>query len=293
MSISISQTDNVGLTVESDPLALKIANNLSDLTDTSAARTSLGVPMFGATADVNSPSSTTKAASIANVREMMLSNGYQFLYLAVGQSGTALSGYYNSNGGRFKDYATSTTSGSYGQWTLDTATSSIGYAGYTRGANLNVHDWSKKIWISGRCLYGVWASSAGIGDANTFARINLGGKNALGFGDLVATFKGVGWKFAGGGTSPLVLTVVNASGTRVDVTSSFTPVAKEAFDWVIYSDGTGNVTLYVNDTQVATTASGPTGTTNNGLYTEGCDATGTASNSMSISTFGTKIYHST
>jgi hypothetical protein len=266
-------------------------NNTTALATT--AFVTAAVPAFGATADVNSPSSTTKAASIANVREMMLSPGYQLLYLAVGQSGTALSGYYNSNGGRFKDYASSTVSGSYGQWTFDTAGSSIGYAGYTRGANLNVHDWSKKIWIVGRCLYGVWSSSAGIGDANTFARINLGGKNGLSSGDLIASFKGVGWKFAGGGTSPLVLTVANASGTLVNVTSSFTPVAKQAFDWAIYSDGTGNVTLYVNDAQVATTALGPTGTTNNGLYIEGCDATATATSYISISTFGTKIYHST
>jgi hypothetical protein len=224
---------------------------------------------------------------------MMLSPGYQLLYLAVGQSGTGSSGYYNSNGGRFKDYSSSTTALSYGQWTLDTANSSIGYAGYTRGANLNVHNWSKKIWIVGRCLYGVWSSAAGIGDANTFARINLGGKNGFGSGDLIATFKGVGWKFAGGGTSPLVLTVANSGGTLVNVTSSFTPVAKEAFDWAIYSDGTGNVTLYVNDAQVATTALGPTGTTNYGLYIEGCDATATATSAISISTFGTKIYHST
>jgi hypothetical protein len=43
MSISISQTDKVGLTVESDPNALKIANNLSDITNTAAARTNLAI----------------------------------------------------------------------------------------------------------------------------------------------------------------------------------------------------------------------------------------------------------
>ena len=250
------------------------------------------VPSFGATADINEPSSTTKAASIANVRDMLLSPGYQFLYLAVGVSGTNLSGYYSSNGGRFKDYASSTTAGSYGQWTLDTNASSIGYAGYTRGDNLNVHNWSKKIWMTGRCLYGVWSTSAGIGDANTFARVNLGGKNGFGSGDISATLKGIGWKFAGGGTSPLVLTVSNGS-TLTNVTSSFTPVAKQAFDWTIYSDGAGNVTLYVNDSQVATTALGPTGTQSYGLYIEGCDATATATTAISISTFGTKIYHGT
>jgi len=41
MSISISQTDNVGLTVESDPLALKIASNLSDLASAHTGRVNL------------------------------------------------------------------------------------------------------------------------------------------------------------------------------------------------------------------------------------------------------------
>jgi hypothetical protein len=250
------------------------------------------VPAFGATADINEPLSTTKAASIANVRNMMLSPGYQLLYLAVGVSGTSLGGYYNSNGGRFKDYANSTTGNSYGYWTLDTNASSIGYAGYTRGDNLHVHNWNKKIWMSGRCLYGVWSTSGGIGDTNGFARINLGGKNGFQAGDLVTAQKGIGWKFAGGGSSALVLTVTNGS-VRTDVTSSFTPVAKQAFDWSMYSDGAGNVTLFVNDTQVATTTLGPTGTQNFGLYMEGVDAIATTSAFMAISTFGTKIYHGT
>jgi hypothetical protein len=265
-------------------------NNTTALATT--AFVTAAVPAFGATADINEPLSTTKAASIANVRNMMLSPGYQLLYLAVGVSGTALSGYYSSNGGRFKDYANSTTANSYGYWTLDTNASSIGYAGYTRGDNLHVHNWNKKIWMTGRCLYGVWSNSLGIGDTNGFARINLGGKNGFQSGDILSSLKGIGWKFAGGGTSPLVLTVSDGYAVT-NVTSSFTPVAKQAFDWSMYSDGAGNVTLFVNDTQVATTTLGPTGTQAYGLYMEGVDAIATTSAYMSISTFGTKIYHGT
>lgn len=247
------------------------------------------VPTFGATADINSPSSTTKAASIDNVREMMLNPGYQLFYLGVGVSGTALSGYYNSNGGRYKDYQSSTTSGSYGQWCFDTNSSSQGYVGFTRGQTSNYHDWSKKIWLTGRCQIGTW-NSGGNGDVNGVARIGLGGRNGFGSGDFAV--HGIGWKVAGGGTSALVLTVHNGS-TLTNVTSSFTPTLRQAFDWKLYSDGAGNVTLYVNDSQVATTSSGPTGNTTNGLYFEGVDAIATVTTVFTLHTYGTKIYHST
>jgi hypothetical protein len=263
-------------------------NNTTALATT--AFVTAAVPAFGATVDINSPSSTTTAASIANVRDMMLSPGFQLLYLGVGVSGTALSGYYNSSGGRYKQYQNSATSGSYGQFTFDTSGSSMGYVGYTRGQSTNVHNWSKKIWLSGRCLIGNW-NSGGNGDANSIARINLGGKNGFGGGNLNSSFKGIGWNVAGGGSAVMNLQVSNGS-TVTTVASSFTPTLRQAFDWTLYSDGSGNVTLYINDSQVATTSAGPTGTMNNGLYLEGVDAIA-ASTAFTLETFGTKIYHGT
>ena len=263
-------------------------NNTTALATT--AFVTAAVPAFGATVDINSPSSTTKAASIANVRDMMLSPGFQLLYLGVGVSGTALSGYYNSQGGRYKQYQNSATSGSYGQFTFDTNGASIGYVGYTRGDSANVHNWSKKIWLSGRCMIGTW-NTGGNGDANSIARINLGGKNSFGSGNLSSSLRGIGWNVAGGGSAVMNLQVSNGS-TVTTVASSFTPTLRQAFDWTLYSDGSGNVTLYINDSQVATTSAGPTGTQSNGLYLEGVDAIG-ASTAFTLETFGTKIYHST
>jgi hypothetical protein len=263
-------------------------NNTTALATT--AFVTAAVPAFGATTDINEPLSTTKAASIANVRDMLLNPGFQLLYLGVGSSGTALSGYYNSSGGRYKQYQNSGTSGSYGQFTFDTSGSSIGYAGYTRGQSANVHNWSKKIWLSGRCLIGNW-NSGGNGDANSIARINLGGKNAFGGGNLNSSFRGIGWNVAGGGSAVINLQVSDAS-TVTTVASSFTPTLRQAFDWTLYSDGSGNVTLYINDSQVATTSAGPTGTQNFGLYIEGVDAIA-ASTAFTLETFGTKIYHAT
>jgi len=67
MSISISQTDNVGLTVESDPLALKTASNLSDLASAPTARTNLGVP-YATDAEVIASTSTSTVISPEDYR---------------------------------------------------------------------------------------------------------------------------------------------------------------------------------------------------------------------------------
>ena len=85
-----------------------------------------------------------------------------------------------------------------------------------------------------------------------------------------------------------------SDGTTVtSVTSSFTPTLRQMFDWKIYSDGTGNVTLYVNGSSVATTSAGPSGSTNAGLYFESVDATGGHAKALGLNTVGTKIYFST
>jgi hypothetical protein len=249
------------------------------------------VPSFAATADINSPSSTTKVMSPSNVVDMIISPNYQFLTLAVGVSGTGGGGYYNSNGGRYKDYQTVALTASYAQWCFDTNNSSQGFVGASRGQNLNTRDWSKRIIMSGRTQLGLWnGSAAQDGDANSFVRFGLGGKNSLGAGDISTSIRGIGWKLAGGGSAAIQLQVSNGS-TVTTVTSSFTPTVRVMFDWKIVSDGAGNVTLYVNDTSVATTSAGPTGTQSNGLYFEGTDALITATVPITMHHLGTKIYY--
>jgi hypothetical protein len=135
-------------------------------------------------------------------------------------------------------------------------------------------DFSKKIWISGKCTLAVSGATSYLGDANTMARITLGGYTGAATGEMIV--RGIGFKKVGGVSSNIVLTVHN--GTAVtDVTSSKAVAADETIDWVIYSDGTGNVTLYVDGTQVATTSSGPTGlgSTNGCIYNEQIEAVST------------------
>ena len=135
-------------------------------------------------------------------------------------------------------------------------------------------DFSKKIWISGKCALAVSGATSYLGDANTMARITLGGYTGVATGEMIV--RGIGFKKVGGVSSNIVLTVHNGTALT-NVTSSKAVAADETIDWVIYSDGTGNVTLYVDGTQVATTSSGPTGlgSTNGCIYNEQIEAVAT------------------
>jgi hypothetical protein len=250
------------------------------------------VPAFGAQADINEPLSSTKAASIENVREMLLSPAYQMFYQGLGVNGTSGAGAaVNANSGRWKEYiGPNSAVAGHAKGVFDTSAASIGFAGYQRGANLTTRNWSKKVWMAGRCMIGHFSLTTYNGSANSFARISLGGYTAIGAGDMSAASKGIGWRLQGGGSSVLELQVSNGS-TVTTVSSSFTPTLKQCFDWEIYSDGAGNVSLSVNDSQVATTTAGPTGTATSGLYMEGIDATASSTAAFIMNNLGTKIYY--
>jgi hypothetical protein len=147
-----------------------------------------------------------------------------------------------------------------------------GLAGFSYGwtglvaANMSAADWnkvdfSKKIWMSGVAMCGATLGATNyIGDSNTRNRVTLGGYNSDTIsGDM--SVKGIGWKKVGGTSSFFTLTVHNGT-TLTDVATSVTQTAGKVINWVIYSDGTGNVTLYIDGVQAATTSAGPTGTSN-------------------------------
>lgn len=142
-------------------------------------------------------------------------------------------------------------------------------------ANNQLIDFSKKMWLSGKACAGfTLGATSYMGDSNTMCRITLGGYNANGTGDM--TNKGIGWKKAGGTSSYFTLTVHNGT-TLTDVATTVQQSDKKVIDWLIYSDGTGNVTLYIDGAQAATTSAGPTGTTTAGwsFYREQVEATTT------------------
>ena len=96
-----------------------------------------------------------------------------------------------------------------------------------------------------------------ITDANFTWAWYHGKAEADGVGDLVR--RGFGWKMIGGAGSRFLLLQVHNGTTLTSVTSSYAVTANISFDWDVESDGSGNVTLYVNGTSVATSSAGPTG----------------------------------
>jgi len=102
-------------------------------------------------------------------------------------------------------------------------------------------------------------------DANTINRVLFGKASGSTTGEL--TLRGVGVRQIANGALELV---VHNGTTFTAVTSSFTPtVAQSSTDLRIVSDGAGNVTLFNNDTQIATTSAGPStaGASNNYFLT--------------------------
>ena len=128
-----------------------------------------------------------------------------------------------------------------------------------------------------------------IGDTNTFTRVTLGGYSAHTTGDM--TLMGIGWKKQGG-TSPFFTLTVHNGTTLTDVASSVQQSDGRVIDWVIYSDGTGNVTLYINGTQAATTTAGPTGisASGNATYREQVEAATTPAVRQVLESVGGWLY---
>jgi hypothetical protein len=108
------------------------------------------------------------------------------------------------------------------------------------------------------CLSVLMTSNQYVSDSNI--RCLLGKSLTDNNGNLDG--KGIGVRVTGTGVLELQ---VHDGTTLTNVSSSFTPVANQAFDVLVDSDGSGNVTLYVNGSSVATSSAGPTGNSVNTL----------------------------
>ena len=248
MSISISQTDNVGLTVESDPLALKIASNLSDLASFSASRTSLGVEYATNDQALIGISQTTTLNPLTSIISQMNTNVIQ---PNLAQFVSVLSGTGSAN---------AIVGGGSNGFGLTSPTTAVGYA--IRYVSPQI----KGVAITGNIQ---WTRPGGFcarlvnPNANTFqtqavARVSLGKQDVSVYAGA-PTARGIAVSYGASATSVLSALVLEVhDGTSLTtVTSSFTPTMNLSFDIAVYSDGLGNVTLYANGSQVATTAAGP------------------------------------
>ena len=269
-------------------------NNTTALATT--AFVTAAVPAIATTAQALIPTSTTVALSPDAGREMIMYPGYIQMYGGgnLGTSGTGAGATITFASQRWHALAGPNTSvAGYGAYVFDYTFSGIGMAAMTRGVTALGRKWNSKIWASGRTILGQYAetTSGFNGDANTTARVMVGGRSNLATGGMVSSENGIGWKVAGGGSAALVLTVSNGT-TLTEVTSSFTPTLQQVFDWKIYSDGAGNVTLWVNDSQVATSTGGPTTSTaeSYNFYLEIVDQTASTATRFAMGNFGTKVF---
>ena len=124
------------------------------------------------------------------------------------------------------------------------------------GSNIN---FNLKTYLSGRAGSFALLTDAAFNQAFYFGKVE---GDAI--GDL--TRRGFGWRWTGGAGSRFVNLVVHNGTTLTVVASSFAVTSEVAFDWDLYSDGTGNVTLYINGSQVATSNAGPTSYQSAGTY---------------------------
>jgi hypothetical protein len=123
----------------------------------------------------------------------------------------------------------------------------------TDKANPGQHlNFSKPSWCSGRSILGI------MDDAVMSWGFYHGKLDSDAVG--VLTRRGYGWRATGGSGTRYLSLEVHDGTTLTSVTSSYA-ITGAAFDWDIISDGTGNVTLYINGSSVATSTAGPTGLT--------------------------------
>jgi hypothetical protein len=232
------------------------------------------IPAFASTAQVVAATSTSTSLAPGN-QGFLLTNPrlYSLAFInstAISGSGAAASNTPQSFSRQAYLSTLAVGRASYNFGIPGTATAGFG----TSTAKADQVDFSKKLWISGYACMGWTGGTSYIGDANTMCRISLGGYSTNTTGNM--TLKGIGLKKVGGVASTVSLTVHNGT-TLTDVASSVTVPDGGGIHWQIYSDGTGNVTLYINGTQAATTTAGPTTATASGsaCYREQVEAVAT------------------
>ena len=233
-----------------------VGDNTTKLATTAFVLANAGATSFATTTQSRAATSTTVAQNPSTSLWQAMSPGmvdisrFTLSYTATGTMGTAVLGSLTGRmtmgtagaaSANFRTFGTSQIDQSY-------ALMSKGYRSYI--------DFSKFTWCSGR----FYMEDAPV-DPLVTAAFYYGKANNSANGDLAR--KGFGWKLTGNATAGLrnpVLQVHNGT-TLTNVTSSFAAVAQVYWDWDIISLGDGNVTLYINGTQVATTSAGPTGDT--------------------------------
>ena len=228
------------------------------------------VPAFATNTQARLGSSTTLGINPNNLQAAVMSPNWSPIY-RIGFTATASgTGANVTLGSTNTFYQLPTTGAASGHSYARTyGTSQVDQLTNLWGDDANIYvNFAKRIWMSGRSLLNF------PDEAVYTARVSFGKAEATGVGDLAA--RGIGWRYAGGASNFVQLMVHNGT-TLTTVNSSFHPTGV-AFDWDIVSAGDGNVTLFVNGSQVATTSAGPSTRATSGqcLYQEEIGLTATS-----------------
>jgi hypothetical protein len=205
------------------------------------------VPAIATFAESQQLTSTTKVMSPFDTITAMMTEGYRpALGMTGGSSGTGagvnpIMPQYIGLGGPNSGVAGS----------CHAVTNTAG--GYITGVDPVSIKFNKPIWLSGSFRINT------AGDSNNDFKAYIG-TSMLNGND--PTGPSIGWYRQGGASMPISLMVHNGTTlTKVASASSYGSGSTAVIRYMVYSDGAGNVTLYINGTSVATTALGPTGST--------------------------------
>jgi hypothetical protein len=240
------------------------------------------VPAAATIAQSIAATSTTTYLTPSDI-PAILSQGMSHRFDAINSTAVSGAGAVTASVGGFRESYTNAAS------TLGRA---AWYAGFAPGsstilgglADTRVFNFSKWVYISGRSVTSSGAAGYD-GDANSSIRVTFGGYSADAVGNM--TQKGIGWKKLGGTGSFVTLCVHNGT-TYTEVASTATMTSFQMIEWSIYSDGSGNVTLYINGAQAATTSAGPTGNTTNYYcaYREQVEQTASTATKFALHCYG-------
>ena len=218
------------------------------------------VPALATLTDSRQLTNDTKAMSPFDVRWSLMTQDYididrlNFTYTTTGTPQWNQVGSITTNSRLNATVASSVIGRPFGTSQVDQVSPFLFRNNWTSNINFNL-----KTHLSGRAGSFSLLTDAAFNQAFYYGKVE---GDAI--GDLVR--RGFGWRWTGGAGSRFVNLVVHNGTTQTTVASSFAVTQEVAFDWDLYSDGAGNVTLYINGSQVATSSAGPTSYQSAGTY---------------------------
>jgi hypothetical protein len=229
------------------------------------------VPAIASFAESQQLTSTTKAMSPFDVGVAMMTEGYRpaMLFTSATSGTGAGAGLTTNVNQQLVGPNTATAGYAYAM--------SVVYTGFSTSSSSNTTVlFNKPIWISGTFDA---ISSSWQGDANTELKVYLGSNMTNGDDPNAAC---IGWWKLGGASTPFNLMVHNGTTLTKVASASNSANSGTPYRWMIYSDGSGNVTLYINGTSVATTSSGPAGATQSNICSLTAAVKATASSAARV-----------